>query len=278
LEILKGVLTEYDVCPHMRLANVVRGRIKSTLRMSQYEIDFTILKKSGEVVCVIELDDPTHDTENGRRRDANKNKWLRQAQIPIIRIRQPDEAENIKGMIENASTPDSYSPIPVDKNAYVRRPQYSEFEILPIADDLPTWRPTHKSRSRKSANSKPYKPPQAVISVIGTIFMAIAAYTFLHEFPTHQQQTIQRMARQNAQARQQVIIKQQQQLAYKRQQEQDQLMAKQYQEAHQPHYERVFVKGKSAKECGHDNGGILDNSTVNCMNDHYEMVLVNGNQ
>lgn len=84
----------------MRLANVVRGRLNYTRAMGQYEMDFVVQDPTtGEVVCAIELDDPTHDTEDGRRRDGNKNGWMAKARIKLIRIREPSEALNIRELM-----------------------------------------------------------------------------------------------------------------------------------------------------------------------------------
>ncbi len=47
-------------------------------------------------------------------------------------------------------------------------------------------------------------------------------------------------------------------------------------ETAKPRFERVLVKGKSAKECGA--AGIITNQTILCKNDHYEIVQINGNQ
>jgi restriction system protein len=41
----------------------------------------------------------------------------------------------------------------------------------------------------------------------------------------------------------------------------------------QPRYERLLIRGKSARECARPDG-TLDNYTVQCMKEHYEMVLV----
>jgi len=97
LLLLRQALPEYEINPHMRLANVVRGRLNYTRAMGQYEMDFVVQDPTtGEVVCAIELDDPTHDTEDGRRRDGNKNGWMAKARIKLIRIRMPSDAITIR--------------------------------------------------------------------------------------------------------------------------------------------------------------------------------------
>lgn len=47
-------------------------------------------------------------------------------------------------------------------------------------------------------------------------------------------------------------------------------------ETAQPHYEQILVKAKSSRECRKDN--VITNESIKCMKDHYEMVLVSGNQ
>ena len=107
--ILESQLPEFDIDPHMRLAHVVKGRTKFIRAMSQYEIDFTVRdKKTGHVVCAIELDGPTHDTKDGKRRDANKNKWLEEAGIKLIRIQKPGDAYTIRNTLEIDKNPTFY--------------------------------------------------------------------------------------------------------------------------------------------------------------------------
>lgn len=114
LLLLREALPEYEINPHMRLANVVKGKLAYTRAMGQYELDFVVqAPATGEVICAIELDDSTHDTDDGRRRDGNKNRWMAQARIPLIRIRMPNEALTIR---ERMNQPINYN-IP-EENIY----------------------------------------------------------------------------------------------------------------------------------------------------------------
>lgn len=45
--------------------------------------------------------------------------------------------------------------------------------------------------------------------------------------------------------------------------------AKKIVDALQPHYEKIFVKGRSSEECKRADG-VIDNAVTWCMNDHYE--------
>jgi len=42
----------------------------------------------------------------------------------------------------------------------------------------------------------------------------------------------------------------------------------------EPHYEKVFVKGKTVEECRRADG-VIDHAVALCLNDHYEKRLVN---
>lgn len=60
------------------------------------------------------------------------------------------------------------------------------------------------------------------------------------------------------------------------QQETRQAEVQQKVNAQQPKYERMLIKGKSAREC--TNSNVITNETINCTKDHYEMVLISGTQ
>lgn len=241
-KILQEQLPEYDIDPHIRLANVIKGRIRFIRAMSQYEIDFTVREKeTGHVVCAIELDGPTHDTEDGQRRDANKNKWLYEAGIPLIRIRRPAEAYGIRNRMSEIMNQQR----PNDNINYL--PRYS--------------RPQNKS----AANSlKKY-----IVSLVALVAIAGLMMWALNSVA---QKSINNIGK-NAIAQQQ---KAQADAAWRKQQEAEQAKARQKVATQQPHYERVLIKGKPARECS--NGNVINNETILCMKDHYETALVNGTQ
>ncbi len=223
--ILQQQLPEYDVDPHMRLANVVQGRVRVVRAMSQYEIDFTVRdKETGAVVCAIELDGPTHDTDDGRRRDANKNKWLAQAGIKLIRIRHPDEANNIRSLIENQQVEEMVEP---------------------------HWSESTFSKSGKSGRFLTYIAMTAMSMFVVWFGFAMVENYIQKRTAEITQKAQQRAAQQHAETRPGT------------------------QAVQQPTYERVLVRGRSARECARPDG-TLDNYTVRCMSDHYEMVQVNG--
>lgn len=258
--ILQEQLPEYDIDPHIRLANVIKGKIRFIRAMSQYEIDFTVREKeTGHVICAIELDGPTHDTEDGQRRDANKNKWLHEAGIPLIRIRKPKEAYGIRNRMSETMNQQA----PNDNINYLTR--YS--------------RPQNKS----AANSlkKYITSLVAIIAIAGLIMwtLNLGAQKVLSNIGKNAVAQQQRMQQENQQlANQQKTAKQKDQAeaVWRKQQEAEQAEARQRVAAQQPRYERMLIKGKSAREC--TSGNVITNETIRCTKDHYEMVLVNGTQ
>ncbi len=239
LLLLRKALPEYEINPHMRLANVVKGKVPYTGVLGQYELDFVVqYPATGEIICAIELDDSTHDMEDGRRRDANKNRWMAQAKIKLVRIRMPEEAINIRERIANTGVPE-YEFI-----QSVKSTQNSEFD-------------------RKSV--------RVIMRAAATVAFAIVGYYTISKvvtsIPEMNVTTIQQqIIHQNA-ARQNELLLQQ-----RRKIEQAEMTPK---VAAQPaHYERVLIEGKSARECSNSN--VLNNRTLECMKDHYETVWVNG--
>lgn len=91
----------YFVFPQVRLVDVItpsisRNKNKSLYlslfrSLSQYSVDFIIVRKLDfHVVCVIELDDSTHDRPDRIKRDLKVNAALESANIFILRSRSPD--------------------------------------------------------------------------------------------------------------------------------------------------------------------------------------------
>jgi len=243
LLLLREALPEYEINPHMRLANVVKGKLSYTRAMGQYEMDFVVQDPdTGAVVCAIELDDSTHDTEDGRRRDANKNRWMAQAGIKLIRIRMPDEANNIRELMDR----------PIELNM----PE----EIIYAFEKKP------------SSNSVTRTFLGAMLSII---FIGLVAWGFtavvkgvthglFNKVVATQQQQMKKIMQQNEARQNEVRLQKQQEI--------EQSEARRRVEAQQPHYERMLVKGKSSRECA--KGNVITNETILCTKDHYEMVLV----
>ncbi|HGB5417742.1 TPA: DUF2726 domain-containing protein [Salmonella enterica subsp. enterica serovar Muenchen] len=91
----------YFVFPQVRLVDIITpsiSRNKNNLlylslfrTVSQYSVDFIIVRKIDfHVVCVVELDDSTHDRPDRIKRDLKVNAALESANIFILRSRSPD--------------------------------------------------------------------------------------------------------------------------------------------------------------------------------------------
>jgi len=243
LLLLRQALPEYEINPHMRLANVVRGRLNYTRAMGQYEMDFVVQDPAtGGVVCAIELDDPTHDTEDGRRRDGNKNGWMAKAKIKLIRIREPGEALNIRELMDKS----------IDLN---------------IPEEI-----VYAFEKRNPPNSFEKSIAAGIVSIILIGFIAWGLYAVVmgafnsigHGFTASQQLIQQQVAARINEANLRI------------QQAAEQAEARRRVDSEKPHYVQMLIKGKSARECS--NGNVINDSSIACMKDHYEMVLVNGNQ
>lgn len=241
LLLLREALPEFEINPHMRLANVVKGKLPYTGAMGQYEIDFVVQDTAtGEVICAIELDDLTHDTEDGRRRDGNKNRWMAQARIKLIRIRMPEEALAIRERITQ----------PIDFN---------------IPEDI-----TYSVEKRTILNRGAKYFQGAILSIIAVVLVVWVFTAVLKSVTSNLSNKV--VERQNQ--LQQQSAAHQAEASLQKQQEMEKVEAQRRGQAQQPRYERVLIKGKSARECS--NGNVINNASLECMKDHYETVLVSG--
>jgi cell division protein FtsB len=273
LLLLREALPEYEINPHMRLANVVKGKLSYTRAMGQYEMDFVVQEPAtGEVICAIELDDSTHDTEDGRRRDANKNRWMSQARIKLIRIRMPSDAITIR---ERMNQPIEHT-IEYKIPEPIERP-YRERVNQPIEHNMP-WNGPYLFEKKPRLSRAERSILSVLIVVIGAplaIWLMISVISHAaNQFSNAVMATAMKSSQQSLARLQQQNAAKVEQARLMKQQEMEQAEARRRVAAQQPHYERVLVKGKSARECS--NGNVIDNASVACMQDHYETVLVNG--
>lgn len=99
-ERIKSALPECEIFPQVPLASFIRidpQRAGTRLatnsyrwqnRIGQQRVDFlACLRRDMSTVAAIELDDPSHESTDAQRRDAKKNKSLRDANVPLIRWR-----------------------------------------------------------------------------------------------------------------------------------------------------------------------------------------------
>lgn len=280
-KILQAALPEYTIRANVRLADVIHAGNRFKY-ISGYHLDFVICDERANTIAAVELDDSSHDTEDGKRRDANKSKWLHEAGIPLVRLRNPEEAQNIRGLLRAAQN-QNYQPTPQHDTRKKDSP------------------PIPKHDARKKSGKR--------IFITLAIFLAIAwVSTWMLKTITQNifntgknaiaaQQKVQpknqlQIAVENLQIRQEAERAETQREAevlqlienqlradteyLRKQKEAEQAEAQRRAEAQQPRYESVLVKGKSFQECSSNN--VITNETIRCMKEHYEMVLVSGTQ
>ncbi|MNR01700.1 hypothetical protein D3C85_1175170 [compost metagenome] len=92
----EAVGTHANVFPQVRLSALLcrtqgierRYWHAALARINQKSVDYVLCNKlTGEVLLVIELDDPTHDTSIRQKRDADVNEMLEEAGVPFLRFR-----------------------------------------------------------------------------------------------------------------------------------------------------------------------------------------------
>lgn len=93
--ILKAGLPGHEIFANVRLADIVRVQRKHRgnkniwlyRNIAQYHVDFIVCDKETNIIAAIELDDPSHDTSDGERRDTKKDECMSAVGIKLIRIR-----------------------------------------------------------------------------------------------------------------------------------------------------------------------------------------------
>lgn len=109
--LLTKALPEFDVFPQVPLAAFIRidrkraGRsyfwnsYRWQNRISQQRVDYLVCRKgTSSVVAAVELDDPSHESEDARRRDLKKDQSLREAGVRLVRwrVESPPNQEEIR--------------------------------------------------------------------------------------------------------------------------------------------------------------------------------------
>lgn len=265
-KILQERLPEYVIRANVRLADVIHAGNQFKW-MSGYHLDFVICDEHADIIAAVELDDTTHDTEDGKRRDANKNRWLDKANIKLIRIRTSEEARDIRELISGAKEAKQT----LHKILSMREPASIELKMI--------GQHSYGQPKRQQTNEQKFIGALLLIGLAVLIYWGItsALQTFAKIIKGNvvtQQQIIQMQNQQRADSQRSAMQQQQAELAWKKQQEIEIDQARKKIEAERPHYERVLVKGKSARECS--KGNVIDNASIICTRDHYETVLING--
>lgn len=87
---------QVNVFPQVRLSSLLyrakgierRYWHAALARINQKSVDYVLCNKlTGEILLVIELDDPTHDTAIRKKRDFEVNQMLKEAGMPFLRFR-----------------------------------------------------------------------------------------------------------------------------------------------------------------------------------------------
>ena len=82
---------EYLILPKVGLWGVVRNLHRQDWpKISQKQLDFVIVTADYEIVCCIELDDPSHFAKSARCRDDSKDEILSEAGIHLYRVMVQD--------------------------------------------------------------------------------------------------------------------------------------------------------------------------------------------
>lgn len=94
----KAISSSLFVSCQVRMVDVVKpdprqnktNFLKARARVMQKHFDFVLCRAhDGEIVCIIELDDFSHDNPLREESDQFKNQACRHAQIPLLRYRDP---------------------------------------------------------------------------------------------------------------------------------------------------------------------------------------------
>ena len=89
------------IVPQVHLSAFLNHKIKGQNWSAAFRhingksVDYALIsKKSGEVICIIELDDSTHDYDVRMERDAEINRILYEAGIPLARFRSVEHMKD----------------------------------------------------------------------------------------------------------------------------------------------------------------------------------------
>lgn len=241
LKLLRDALPEYEIYANMRLADVIKADWRQFNYIKGFHLDYVICDQDGHTIAAVELDDSTHDNLKAQERDAKKNKWLSDAGIKLIRIRQPQEAIGIRQLIDGYKS--------------------SGFAQA-------SWRPQPHSNIRTVQINNVKNPFQNFVILMVGVFVFWLSYSFISN-------NMLKRNSQQALLMQQRLASQQNEALKRNQAAENLLRQQEVAVQQQPKYERILIRGKSARECARPDG-TLDNYTVLCMRDHEEVVLVSG--
>lgn len=94
------------ICPKVRIADILtpektsKGGFNNAgfLKISQKHVDFVVISFSGDILFALEVDDRSHDTQKGRKRDTFVNAAFESAGVELVRVRanRLNESDQLK--------------------------------------------------------------------------------------------------------------------------------------------------------------------------------------
>lgn len=124
---LVAALPEHHIAPQVAMNGLLdpvgnfwgkAAQLRARRRFSQKVVDFVVVDKdTGQVVVIIELDDPTHDSRAAQYKDAARDAMLQGAGYRTLRwdVRDKPSLEEIKERVANAAR----TPEPAQRGAEV---------------------------------------------------------------------------------------------------------------------------------------------------------------
>ena len=81
------------LCPKVRIADLIsvqtpdapKQRLRELSKLSQKHVDFAVMSIKGDILCAVEVDDPSHRTPKTINRDQFVNSVFDAANIPLFR-------------------------------------------------------------------------------------------------------------------------------------------------------------------------------------------------
>lgn len=271
-KILEAQLPEYKIRANMRLADIVHAREQFKF-MSGYHLDFVVCDEDDNAIAAIELDDASHDNEDGKRKDKNKNKWLSQANIKLIRIREPEEALKIRSLIETQTIP--------NPSSFFEEKEKSLHEILSMkAASIPAIDVDQKRQVRDFSRKN-----KSIVGIIGfAIFMGLTMYIGVQMIFNNmgknivaQQQILQRENQLRTDNQKAMAANKKAEEEWYRQQENEKSAVRARIESTKTHTEKVVVKGRPLNECM-NNSNVITDAVIRCTKTHFEWIEVSDNQ
>ena len=95
------IFTQVDIKNIIKIKKMW-GYQRALWKIQGKHIDFVITTKNGKILCCIELDDGSHDTEEAQKRDDDKDRFLEYVGIKLFRKRKkPYKFDDIIEYIRN---------------------------------------------------------------------------------------------------------------------------------------------------------------------------------